>query len=136
MNIGDLARDTGTKPVTIRYYEKIGLLPKPPRTNGNYRAYDEGHRQRLRFIRRCRELGFALHEVRELLNLSADGRSDCADIDRITAAHLADVEEKIADLQRLADELYRLATSCKGGGQVADCRIVEALSPGLSGVVR
>lgn len=128
-SIGDLARETGTKAVTVRYYEKIGLLPIPPRTSGNYRAYGDDHMRRLRFIRRCRELGFTLEQVRAMLSLSADAARDCADVDRITVEHLAEVEEKIADLQRLAKELRRLSNCCKGGGPVADCRIIEALSP-------
>ena len=128
-SIVDLAAGTGTKVVTIRYYEKIGLLPAPPRTAGNYRAYDDGHMRRLRFIRRCRELGFTLDHVRELLNLSADASQDCGNVDRITVEHLATVEDKIADLQRLAKELRRISHCCKGGGPVSDCRVIEALSP-------
>ena len=128
-SIGDLSKATGTKVVSIRYYEKIGLLPAPPRTPGNYRAYDGDHMRRLRFIRRCRDLGFTLDQVRELLSLSADAEHDCANVDKITVAHLATVERKIADLHRLADELRRLSKCCKGGGRIADCRIIEALSP-------
>src|SRR5687768_9612012 len=96
--IGDLSRETGTKTVTIRYYEKLGLLPKPPRTAGNYRAYDGEHMRRLGFIRRCRELGFTLEQVREMLSLSERKNQDCADVDRIATEHLAAVEEKIASL--------------------------------------
>lgn len=127
-SIGDLSRATGTKVVSIRYYEKIGLLPAPPRTTGNYRAYDGDHMRRLRFIRRCRGLGFTLEQVRAMLSLSERQDQDCADVDRLTVEHLAEVEEKIADLQRLAGELRRLSTCCKGG-RVAECRIIEALSP-------
>jgi Cu(I)-responsive transcriptional regulator len=128
-SIGDLSEATGTKVVTVRYYEMIGLLPAPPRTSGNYRAYDQGHMRRLRFIRRCRELGFTLDQIRELLSLSAEAEHDCADVDRITVEHLATVEQKIADLEQLADELRRLSKRCEGGRRVADCRIIEALSP-------
>jgi DNA-binding transcriptional MerR regulator len=127
--IGDLAKATGTKVVTVRYYEKIGLLPVPPRTTGNYRAYDCGHVDRLRFIRRCRDLGFTLDQVRDLLRLSAREDQDCTAVDLIAAGHLAAVERKIADLSRLADELRRIGSCCQGGGRVADCRIIEALSP-------
>jgi DNA-binding transcriptional MerR regulator len=94
------------------------LLPAPPRTAGNYRAYDSEALRRLRFIRRCRELGFTVEQVRAMLSRSADAKHDCADVDRITVEHLAEVEEKIADLQRLAKELRRLRTCCKGGGPV------------------
>lgn len=127
-SIGDLSKATDTKVVSIRYYEKVGLLPAPPRTAANYRAYDSGHMRRLRFIRRCRELGFTLEQVREMLSLSERKDQNCAVVDRITVEHLAEVEDKIADLQRLATELRRLSTCCKGG-RVAECRIIEALSP-------
>src|SRR3546814_280393 len=129
--IGDLAKATGTKVVTIRYYERIGLLPPPERTTGNYRAYEPVHLERLRFIRRCRDLGFTLDQVRELLRLSSQEGKSCSEVDRIAAAHLAAIEEKIADLSRLADQLRRIISRCEGGGIIADCRIIEALSPTL-----
>ena len=128
LSIGELATAAGTKVVTIRYYEKIGLLPAPPRTAGNYRAYHARHRDRLRFIRRCRDLGFTLEQVRELLSLSAQEERECDTVDRIAAQHLLAVERKIADLQRLAGELRRISSCCRGG-RIADCRIIEALSP-------
>lgn len=126
-SIGGLAKATGTKVVTIRYYEKIGLLPEPPRTSGNYRAYDASHRERLHFIRRCRDLGFTLEQVRELLNLSKKTDRDCAAVDRLALDHLAEIERKIADLKRLEKELRRLSDCCQGG-RIGDCRIIEALS--------
>jgi Cu(I)-responsive transcriptional regulator len=129
LSIGDLARATGTKVVTIRYYEQIGLLPVPSRTKGNYRAYSDEHMRRLRFIRRCRDLGFTLDQVRDLLRLSSQQNQDCGEVDRIAAQHLTEIEQKIADLTRLADELRRLSNCCQGKGLIADCRIIEALSP-------
>ncbi|MFW6028199.1 MAG: MerR family transcriptional regulator [bacterium] len=128
LTIGHLAKETGTKVVTIRYYEQIGLLPAPPRRAGRFRAYRPRDLDRLRFIRRCRDLGFTLEQVRDLLALAAQEDRDCADIDRIAGEHLTEVERKIADLQRLADELRRISAQCSGG-IVADCRIIEALSP-------
>ena len=128
VSIGELARAASTKVVTMRYYERIGLLPPPPRTPGNYRAYDPEHVFRLRFIRRCRDLGFTLDQIRDLLRLSARKEQDCTDVDRLAAAHRASVEGKIADLRRLAAELRRLNDCCGGGGRIADCRIIEALS--------
>ena len=128
-SIGDLAKATGTKVVTIRYYEQIGLLPVPARTSGNYRAFTAEHVRRLRFIRRCRDLGFTLDQIRELLRLSAEGHQDCGDVDRITAEHLTEIEKKVSDLTRLADELRRLSKCCRGNGIIANCRIIEALSP-------
>ena len=129
VSIGELSKVTSTKVVTIRYYERIGLLPSPPRTSGNYRAYDREQVSQLRFIRKCRDLGFTLDQVRDLLRLSSRKEQDCTEVDRLAAAHLAAVQAKIADLKRLATELQRLNNCCQGGGRIADCRIIEALSP-------
>lgn len=130
LRIGDLARATGTKVVTIRYYEKIGLLPAPDRSAGNYRTYDAVALARLRFIRRCRDLGFALDQIRELLDLASDVARPCAEVDEITAGHLAEVERKILDLQALAQELRHISASCNGGGTISNCRILDAIAPG------
>jgi Cu(I)-responsive transcriptional regulator len=129
ISIGDLAKGTGTKVVTVRYYEQIGLLPAPSRTAGNYRTYSNEHMRRLRFIRRCRDLGFTLDQIRDLLRLSSQKNEECAEVDRITAQHLIEIEQKISDLKRLAKELRRLNNCCQGNGIIADCRIIEALSP-------
>ncbi len=129
IGIGDLAKATGTKVVTVRYYEQIGLLPLPSRTAGNYRTYSNEDMRRLRFIRRCRDLGFALDQIRDLLRLSSRKDEECAEVDRITAQHLIEIEQKISDLKRLAEELRRLNNCCQGRGIIADCRIIEALSP-------
>ena len=130
LKIGDLARETGTKVVTIRYYEKIGLLPAPGRSAANYRRYDEAALDRLRFIRRCRDLGFSVDQIRELLDLSSDEARPCGEVDAITAVHLAEVERKIVDLQTLARELRRISASCSGGGTISNCRILDAIAPG------
>jgi len=127
MSIGELAKATGTKVVTVRYYEKIGLLPEPPRTGANYRAYSAPHRERLHFIRRCRDLGFTLEQVRELLDLSRKTDRDCAGVDRLALDHLTEIERKIADLKKLEAELRRLSACCRGG-RIGDCRIIGALS--------
>jgi DNA-binding transcriptional MerR regulator len=87
------------------------------------------HLHRLRFIRRCRDLGFTLDQVRDLLHLSSQENQPCTEVNRITAEHLAAIEQKIADLTRLADELRRINGRCQGGGFIADCQIIEALSP-------
>lgn len=126
--IGDLARTTGTKVETIRYYERIGLLPSPARTDGNYRAYASHHLDRLRFIRRGRDLGFSLEEVRTLLRLADDRDRSCVEVDRIARAHLIEVERKLADLIALGAELRQLIEQCRRG-TVADCRIIEAMAP-------
>ncbi|MGN6551128.1 MAG: MerR family transcriptional regulator [Pararhizobium sp.] len=129
MTIGHLARETGTKVETVRFYEKSGLLPKPTRTEGNYRSYDQAHLNRLSFIRRARDLGFSLDQIRALLALSDDRDRSCAAVDEIAKEHRAEVERKIADLESLKRELDRMIDQC-GCGVVADCRIIESLSPG------
>ena len=126
--IGQLARQTGTKVETIRFYEKNGLLPAPSRTDGNYRAYEPGHLNRLSFIRRARELGFSLDQIREFLKLSDDRSQSCAAVDAIAREHRKEVERKIEDLIALKSELDRMIDHC-GCGLVADCRIIESLSP-------
>jgi len=131
LTIGDLGKATGTKIETIRYYERIGLLPKPPRTRGNYRNYGSAELGRLSFIRRARDLGFSIDQVRALLALSDDRQRDCATVDRIAAEHLREVERKLADLAALRRELKAVIDSCEGG-TVADCRIIEALGPDVT----
>jgi len=127
-SIGALASATGTKIETIRYYERIGLLPQPARTGGNYRAYAQPHLDRLSFIRRGRDLGFSLDDVRELLRLSDDRQRSCSEIDQIVRGHLAEVERKLVDLTMLRGELRQLIDHCQRG-TVAECRIIEALAP-------
>ena len=126
-SIGELAHATGAKVETIRYYERIGLLPPPARTSGNYRAYAQPHLDRLSFIRRGRDLGFSLDEVRELLRLSDDRERSCSEIDQIARGHSAGVERKLADLTMLRGELRQLIDQCQRG-TVAVCRIIEALA--------
>jgi len=128
LTIGGLAKATGTKVETIRWYEREGIMPAPRRTAGNYRAYATGHVQRLRFVRRCRDLGFSLDEVRELLLLVDQPNQDCGKVRRMAAENYAAVMQKISDLRELAKELRRLDASCEGG-TVADCRILEAIVP-------
>src|SRR4051794_2910457 len=127
-SIGDLARQSGAKIVTIRYYEHIGLLLDCKRTSGNYRIYSQEHLARLRFVRRCRELGFSLEQIRDLLRMSSAEVSSCTDVCNMAAQHLREVEAKIADLKRLAGELRQISTSCNGKRPVAECRIIAALS--------
>ena len=128
LSIGKLAKATGVKVVTIRYYEQIGLLPAPPRTAGNYRAYRQEHAGKLHFIRRCRDLGFSLHEIRDMLRLSSKKAPSCREVCRIAQEHLRAVHAKIADLRRLASELRGISESCNGSLPMQECRIIEALS--------
>ena len=127
MKIGELGAATGTKVETVRYYEQIGLLPPPARSASNYRSYGPEHLQRLAFIRRARDLGFPLDQVRELLSLADDKGRSCEAVDEIARAHRATVERKMAELKALGDELDRLIGQC-GHGSIADCRIIEALA--------
>jgi MerR family mercuric resistance operon transcriptional regulator len=129
LTIGALSRAAGCNVETIRYYERIGLVPAPPRSAGGHRVYGEGDVKRLSFVRRCRELGFTLEEVRSLLALVESGRYTCEEVKAITLDHLADVRRKLRDLARMADVLERTARAC-AGGQGAECPIVEALYEG------
>jgi Cu(I)-responsive transcriptional regulator len=126
--IGDLAKQAGVKVVTIRYYEQAGLLPACERTAGNYRLYAQEHLKRLNFVRRCRELGFSLEQIRDLLLLSASQSPTCADVCSVAADHLKEVESKISDLRHLAAELRRIASSCNGTQSSADCRLIASLT--------
>jgi DNA-binding transcriptional MerR regulator len=128
LTIGQLGKATATKIETIRYYEKIDLLPAPDRTSGNYRSYAAEHLERLGFIRRARELGFSIEDVRELLKLAAHGERPCEQVDQLVARHLETTEQKIEALKRLRHELRDTLASCKGG-RIAECRVIQALSP-------
>lgn len=121
-----LARETGCNLETIRYYEKIGILPEPPRTATGYRVYDEGHVSRLRFVMRARELGFSIEEVRGLLHLVDGGTQTCAEVKERTECHLADVRSKIADLRRIERVLSATAARCSGK-EAPECPILDAL---------
>ena len=126
-SIGDLARATGTKVPTIRYYENAGLLRKPARTAGNHRLYTEDDRRRLEFIRHCRDLGLPLADIAQLLDLRARPDQPCGKADAMVVRHLRDVEQRIARLESLRDELQRIvSTSCPG--HVADCEVMDALA--------
>jgi Cu(I)-responsive transcriptional regulator len=132
LSIGALARATGTKVETIRWYESVGLLPAPGRTAGNYRAYDAAHLNRLSFVRRARDLGFSLEQIRALLDLAEQRERSCEAVDSIAREHLEEVERKIADLQALRRELDSLIGQCRHGS-VAECGIIEALAPSPAG---
>lgn len=129
LTIGQLAKATGTKVETIRYYERIGLLAAQSRTSGNYRSYEEAELNRLSFIRRARELGFSLDQVRELISLSEKRDQSCLQVDILARRHLDDVQRKIDDLEALRRELTSLLGQCKRG-TISDCLIIEALRPG------
>lgn len=123
--IGELSRLTGVNIETVRYYEKIKLLPAPPRTEGGRRVYGPGQVQRLKFIRRSRELGFTLDEIRNLLGLVEGGHA-CGEVQAAALAHLKTIRRKIADLRRMERTLADTAARCEGG--TANCPIIEVLS--------
>lgn len=125
--IGEAARQSGVKVPTIRYYEKIGLLPAPPRTEGNRRHYNLADRRRLSFIRHARELGFETDAIRSLLVLQDNPNQPCAAADTIAKARRTEVDRRIASLLVLRAELERMVTEC-ACGRVAECRVIEMLS--------
>ena len=126
MHIGQLAKRSGTKVETIRYYEKEGLMPEPVREISGYRKYSERDLQRLTFIARGRALGFGLQEIRDLMALEENPDLACADVDRIARHHREQVRAKITQLRGLEKVLDQLVADCHGGRR-ADCVILQAL---------
>jgi MerR family mercuric resistance operon transcriptional regulator len=124
--IGVLAKDSGVNIETIRYYEKISVMPKPARSSGGYRLYTGEHLKRLSFIRRGRELGFTLDELRGLLHLVDGHAYTCAEVRALTLDHVAGIRRKIADLKRLERVMTNISSRCSGK-RVPDCPIVDAL---------
>ena len=125
--IGALSTETGVNIESIRYYEKIGLMPAPPRTQGRQRVYDSAHLKRLTFIRRSRELGFSLDQIRELLGLAPGHELTCAEVKAMTEEHVTEIRQKVKDLKKLERVLTDLAARCSGDA-VPDCPILDALS--------
>ncbi len=126
MAIGSLSRRAGTKVETIRYYERVGLLPAPPRSAGGYRLYGIAEVKRLTFIRRARALGFSIDEVRTLLKLADERKRPCAEVRVVAEAHLRDVRAKIADLEAMERVLKATVARCaKGTG--SHCPVIETL---------
>lgn len=127
LSIGKVSAATGCNIETIRFYEKQGLLPEPSRTPGGHRVYNTSQVQRLIFIRRARELGFSMAEIRELLSIVDGDHVSCELVKSIAEQHLADVEAKLADLTKMQRTLGDLAEQCSGK-DVPDCPILDALS--------
>lgn len=127
VQIGEAARQSGVKVPTIRYYEQIGLLPAPPRSEGNRRSYEAADLRRLGFIRHARELGFEIEAIRALLTLQDDPSQPCATADMIAKARLVDVEQRIRSLTALKSELEVMIEGCSHG-QVAECQVIEVLA--------
>ena len=128
MKIGELARAAGVPIDTVRYYERQGLLPLPARTASGYRQYGHDDAARLRFVRRAKALGFTLEEIRELLSLSARREADMAGMKAAAMQKLADIDDKLAELQRMRAGLDSLIASCPGHGALEHCPILDALA--------
>ena len=127
LSIGQLAARTGCKVQTIRYYEQIGLMPEPLRTEGNQRRYGAQHLERLAFVRHSRELGFPLEAIRELLSLSDTPDQSCTAADEIARRQLRAVEGRMKRLKALRAELKRMVAQCSGG-KISSCRVIEVLA--------
>lgn len=130
ISIGELSKKTGVKVPTIRFYEEIGLVAAPPRTEGNQRRYGQAEVERLNFIRNARELGFEVADIRELLAMAAEPQASCHQADSIAMSHLREIDERIAKLQALREELSRMIEEC-GHGHICDCRIISVLAHSL-----
>jgi MerR family mercuric resistance operon transcriptional regulator len=126
MKIGEAAAGSGCHIETIRYYERVGLLPRPARTDSGYRHYTAAEVQRLRFITRGRDLGFGLDEIRSLLSLADDATLSCGEVDQLARHHLGEIRERIRELTRMAKELERTIAGCRGGNR-AQCTILDSL---------
>jgi DNA-binding transcriptional MerR regulator len=129
--IGTLARRTGTSAPTIRYYEEIGLLPRPDRRESGQRAYGSDATERLIFIRRCREFGFSIEQVRTLLTLMQDGKRFCVEARDLANVHLASVRAKLDELKKLEKSITGLVKRCESsciGGAAPNCIVLEDLA--------
>jgi MerR family mercuric resistance operon transcriptional regulator len=128
LSIGRLAALTGVHLETVRYYERIGLMPVPERTDGGHRVYAEAHRRHLAFVQRARKLGFSIEDIRALLALAEPQRRSCREVEAIASAHLQNVRSKIADLRRLEDLLQATVSHCGSNGP--SCPVLEILEGG------
>ena len=128
--IGQLAKSAGVNLETVRYYERIGLIARPPRTEGGHRAYGQEAVRQLAFVRRARDLGFSIPDIRALLTLAAPGGNSCAKVKNIAMAHLVSVQTKIADLVRLEAILSATITQCSEHSSV-DCPVLDILDGGM-----
>ena len=127
LTIGQLAKRTQINIETVRYYERRGLIPKPPVTASGYRQYAERDVKRVELIRRAQALGFSLAEIQELLELRVDPDASCADVKRRALQKIEDIDGKIASLTRMKQGIERLAASCRGRGPTSECPILDAL---------
>lgn len=127
LKVGEVAKLAGVNLQTVHYYERRGLLPRPPRTGSNYRTYPEDAVRRVQFIKRTQELGFTLKEIMELLSLRAAPRTQCADVRDRAEAKVRDIDDKVQALRAMRKALSKLIGECSGEGPVTHCPILEAL---------
>ena len=127
--IGRLSKETGCNIETIRYYERKGILPAPPRSGGGHRLYNRELLKRLTFVRRSRELGFTLKQVRELLKLVDGGEYTCEEVEKIARGHLRAIQRKVSDLKKLEGALKEMVSHCADGGG-PECPVIDALFQG------
>ena len=135
MKIGELGQKTGVDVETIRYYEKVGILPEPARTEGNYRHYNEQHADRLSFVRYCRSLDMTLDEIRVLLQFRDTPESNCGEVNQLLDEHIGHVTTRIAALTGLDKELRKLRSQCRKAQQAKDCGILVGISRGQTKTV-
>ena len=127
LTIGKLAKKAEVNIETIRYYERRGLISKPPRPHSGYRQYPDETFKRIDFIKRAKELGFSLKEIGELLSLRLDPATSCSDIKSRTETKIEHIEEKIKTLKKMKNTLMEVSRTCSGGGPISECPILEAL---------
>ncbi len=127
LSIGKVAKETGLGVETVRYYEREGLIAEPPRRESGYRKYPPEVVSRLLFIRRAKELGFTLREIRELLSLRVAEGKTCLDVKKFAEVKITEVDEKIGHLREIRDALQKLSQSCVGDGPTSECPILEVL---------
>lgn len=128
LTIGQLAERTGASVDTIRYYERRGLLPEPPRRDSGYREYPEESAARLRFIRRSKEVGFSLREISSLLTLRVEPETSCSEVRQQARSKISEIESKMLDLERMKGALEEITAACSGKGPTSECPILDALS--------
>ena len=127
VTIGEVAKEAQVNIETMRYYERRGLVPKPPRSVSNYRLYPEDSVRRVRFIKRAQELGFSLKEIKDLLTLRASVGARCAQVEKRATDKIQDIEQKIKTLRAMKKALSKLVAECSGQGPVTNCPILESL---------
>jgi MerR family copper efflux transcriptional regulator len=127
LTIGGVAKGDEVGVETVRFYEREGLIPEPPRRRSGYRQYPADTVRRVRFIRRAKELGFTLKEISELLSLRVDPRTTCAEVRALARTKIEDVDQRIHELERMKAVLERLARACRGTGPTSECPILDAL---------